>query len=178
MARHRCFFAWFTYELLDGAIGRPKCVWIDLLFILGDDAFPLLKNLLKPYSSQQAINCNEQTAFNYRLCRARRISENGFGIFCRHFPIFYKPIHLSVQNTKNLIVSACVLHNLLRSRNISIANSDQQIQHNLPSIDAGENGNRNNQIENLEASDVRDRFKHYFNNDDVLPWQNDILPFH
>lgn len=47
--------------------------------VLGDEAFPLLENLLKPYPRQQGLHDRTKAVFNYRLSRARRITENAFG---------------------------------------------------------------------------------------------------
>lgn len=47
--------------------------------MVGDDAFPLSTSLLKPYPGNHAKGSIERI-FNYRLCRARRIVENVFGI--------------------------------------------------------------------------------------------------
>lgn len=147
--------------------------------ILGDEAFPLLPNLLKPYPSRTATSCTDQTAFNYRLSRARRVSENGFGIMCRHFPIFYQPINLKIETTQNLVVSACILHNLLRENNVLIQqneNNDDDIGHNLDPI---QNVNNQEDVDVVsQGSTVRDEFKMYFTRNHILPWQNDVLPFH
>lgn len=43
---------------------------------IADDAFPLKKNLLKPF---RGSSTPEQEVFNYRLSRARRCVENAFG---------------------------------------------------------------------------------------------------
>ncbi|KAJ8932023.1 hypothetical protein NQ314_015017 [Rhamnusium bicolor] len=47
--------------------------------IVGDAAFPLLKNLLRPYPARQGLGVNEQI-FNYRLSRPWLTVENAFGI--------------------------------------------------------------------------------------------------
>lgn len=81
--------------------------------MLGDDAFPLRTNLLKPYSRCGPLNHTQQV-FNYRLSRARRVVENAFGILVAKFRIFEKPIPLAVETTELVVKTCCVLHNWLR----------------------------------------------------------------
>ena len=78
---------------------------------VGNDAFPLRTNLLKPYS-KNALNIKERV-FNYRLSRARRVSENAFGILAACFRIYEKPINLLVETTEILVKATCALHNRL-----------------------------------------------------------------
>lgn len=79
--------------LENNTLGMPeKCV------IIGDDAFPLRTNLLKPYS-KTGLN-NYEMIFNYRLSRARRVVENAFGILVWRFRIFSKPIDLQPKTIK------------------------------------------------------------------------------
>lgn len=80
--------------------------------IVGDDAFPLKPVLLKPYSRKHLTR--EQKIFNYRLSRARRISENAFGILVSKFRIFEKPIPLSPEKVDKVVLACCALHNWLR----------------------------------------------------------------
>ncbi|XP_028140337.2 uncharacterized protein LOC114334492 [Diabrotica virgifera virgifera] len=77
---------------------------------LGDDAFPLSPNLLKPYPGAQDKG-SPKRIFNYRLSRARRISENVFGMLSSIFRIFRKPLLLEPE-TAEVVVMACIyLHN-------------------------------------------------------------------
>jgi len=57
---------------------------------VGGDAFPLRKNIMKPYSMKRLLTINERK-FNYRLSRARRVSENAFGIMVSRFRVYEKP---------------------------------------------------------------------------------------
>ena len=59
---------------------------IDYFFVC-DNAFPLAKHLMKPYPSRNLSE--ERQLFNYRLSRARRISENVFGLLASRFHVFH-----------------------------------------------------------------------------------------
>ena len=52
--------------------------------------------------------------FNYRLSRARRVSENAFGILAQGFRVFGKTIELKVSTIDFVIRRACYLHSWLR----------------------------------------------------------------
>lgn len=79
---------------------------------VGDDAFPLRTDLLKPYSRCGPLS-QKQRIFNYRLSRARRVVENAFGLLVSRFRIFEKPIPLSLKTTEQVVKTACALHNWL-----------------------------------------------------------------
>ncbi|XP_063615556.1 uncharacterized protein LOC134788653, partial [Penaeus indicus] len=80
--------------------------------IVGDDAFPLKTYLMKPYPGR--IITKEQTIFNYKLSRARRVSENAFGILASKFRVLMQPIASKPDNIKDIIFATFVLHNFLR----------------------------------------------------------------
>lgn len=95
-------------------IPLPQCIpKTDLLapfVIVGDQAFPLLVNLMRPFPENQSIGNNEKEEFNYRLSRARRVSENAFGISTSLFTIFTKPFDVRCDETRNnLIFSTCII---------------------------------------------------------------------
>jgi hypothetical protein len=56
--------------------------------ILGDAAFPQSRHLMRPHSADQVSDDEEKKIFNYRLSRARNVTENCFGILVRKFRNF------------------------------------------------------------------------------------------
>ena len=67
------------------------------LFV-GDEAYPLRVDLMKPYPFR--LLEQEQRIFNYRLSRARRVVENGFGILANRWRIFRTTISLHPDKVK------------------------------------------------------------------------------
>ena len=82
--------------------------------VVGDEAFPLRENLMKPYHRTGLVN--KEIIFNYRLSCARRVVENAFGILANGFRIFRAPIPLKVSSVKKVVLAATALHNYLRTR--------------------------------------------------------------
>lgn len=149
--------------------------------IVADDAFSLSEHLMKPYPLRGLSR--EQRIHNYRLSRARRISENAFGILANRFRVLLKSIQLSPQKVQTITLAACALHNYLRSTTSSyIANN---------CIDREENGilipgswrEENNGVRQMgqQAGNrvsrtpitIRDEFKNYFVNEGSVPWQDE-----
>ena len=82
--------------------------------IIADAAFPLRNNIMKPFPSNDAANlCDQEYVYNYRLCRARRVVENAFGILAACFRSFHRTIGLSPQMTRHAVLATIVLHNFL-----------------------------------------------------------------
>ena len=72
--------------------------------IVGDEAFPLRMDLMRPYPrSNRAALPQDELVFNYRLSRARRIVENAFGILAQRFRIFNRRMQLSEHNGEIVI---------------------------------------------------------------------------
>ena len=80
--------------------------------IVSDEAFPLTEHIMKPYARRNLTH--GQAIFNYRLSRARRISENAFGILASRFRVFLGRIFLNPDDAVDLIMAAVSLHNFLR----------------------------------------------------------------
>lgn len=177
----------FYNKLLNGSLNLPAPKIIPSLAyslpytFIGDEAFPLMENLLKPYP-QKSLRKDERI-FNYRLCRARRVVENAFGILASRFRVFTTDIGLSVKNIDYVVLAACVLHNYLR-RNATNAYSpnsfiDREDLH-LGDIVEGEWRLNSVKLTPLQrtpraassaAKCIRDQYKTYFNTEGSVPFQ-------
>lgn len=132
--------------------------------IVGDEAFKLTSHMMRPYPKEQSNTDTEKAIYNYRHSRARRTSENGFGILCQYFRVFFTPISISPDTADNLISAACIIHNFLRQEKIpypgeeNTAPSDAIIlpTENMLSLERM-GGNAT-----FEAFRIRDTFKTYF----------------
>lgn len=81
--------------------------------IMGDNAFPLKTYSMKPYPGKDLTV--HQRIFNYRLSRARRVSESAFGILAAKFRVFQQPINSHPLYVKKVIFAAAALHYYLQS---------------------------------------------------------------
>nr|XP_022908174.1 putative nuclease HARBI1 [Onthophagus taurus] len=84
---------------------------------LGDEAFPLKENLMKPYPNKGITH--HEKIFNYRMCRGRRVVENAFGILANRFRILQTTMNVSVETSEVIVLACCALHNFLRRRSPS-----------------------------------------------------------
>lgn len=80
-------------------------------FYVADDAFPLCKRIIKPYSKKNLSA--EERIFNYRLSRARRCIENAFGLLCSKWACLKKTLYCSPDRAQKIISACCMLHNFL-----------------------------------------------------------------
>lgn len=83
-------------------------------FILGDSAFALSENVMKPYPGHAHAKGSKERIFNYRLSRARRVVENVFGIMSAVFRVLRKPMHIEPDKATTVVMAIVHLHNFLR----------------------------------------------------------------
>lgn len=134
-------------------------------FMLGDDAYPLKHNIMKPFSKR--LLSKEERIYNYRHARARRCVENAFGIMVSKWRLLHKPIETTVDNAIKIVQCICLLHNLIIDKEgqpcaqtlISAASSYEN--------DRNEKNVRTNVIRPFNRSSnlatfVRDTLKNYF----------------
>ncbi|CAH1992783.1 unnamed protein product [Acanthoscelides obtectus] len=117
-------------SLKNGTFGMPKDRAITANgeslphVIVGDEAFPCKTYLMRPYSGRGLSQ--DKRIFNYRLSRARRLSENAFGILCQKFRIFLNKLNIHPKNADKIILSSLCLHNFLRNDNYFLTVLEQE----------------------------------------------------
>ncbi|XP_065318833.1 uncharacterized protein LOC135926831 [Gordionus sp. m RMFG-2023] len=77
---------------------------------VGDDAYPLLDFIIKPYKTNLNDNKNN---FNNKLSKARVSIERCFGILSAKFRHLYKPSETNITNTIQIVKTDCLLHNII-----------------------------------------------------------------
>ena len=115
----------YTISLLSGYMKNasyfpPPC-FIDGLSVklpylfLANDAYPLQRNLIKPYSHQNLTD--EQQIFNGRLSHPRHCVECVFEIFANKWRLLLKAIKVGEDHATRLVKCLTVLQNVFhRSR--------------------------------------------------------------
>ncbi|XKL59922.1 hypothetical protein PGB90_000938 [Kerria lacca] len=89
-------------------------------FFIGDEAFTLTHKFMKVYSRTHLKGSLERI-FNYRLCRARRVVENVFGISLSVFRVLRKPLLLFFFP---LVLWVTSLHSCLFGASLFISTKD------------------------------------------------------
>lgn len=78
---------------------------------MGDNAFPLKRNLMRPYPGR-SLSAAKQN-FNKKLSAARVYIENSFGILTNRWRILHTNIQVSPKNVDKIVLATVVLHNYL-----------------------------------------------------------------
>lgn len=166
----------FYEKLISGSLNLPQAtpttlggVLLPYVFV-GDEAFALREELLKPFS--QATLTPARRIFNYRLSRARRIIENVFGIICNRFRLLQTAISLPVEKVGLIILTICTLHNFLRKKCPGFYQTpeeelDDESEATLTTL---QSQIARNPTGNAKA--VREMYMEYFNTVGAVDWQN------
>ena len=80
-------------------------------FLVADSAYPLSTWIMKPFPHNSSLSAAQRT-FNYRLSRARIVSENAFGRLKARWRRLLKQNDMSIANIPNIIIACCILHNV------------------------------------------------------------------
>lgn len=131
--------------------------------IVGDEAFPLTRDLLRPYARK---NLNyKKKIFNYRLTRARRFIECSFGILSNKWRIFHRPMNVKISLATKIIKACCILHNFVRLRD-GFKFEDTLTVNGFRDISQPVLQNH------VTSNVVRDAFANYFIGDGKVSWQD------
>jgi hypothetical protein len=68
---------------------------------------------------------------NYRLCRARRVMQNVFGIFAQKWWLYHRPLGMHVQPAKSIVKATCVSHNYLTTKSCD-SKYNEYLEHSEP----------------------------------------------
>lgn len=144
--------------------------------LVADEAFGLDTYLMKPFCKNDAKQSRPKAIFNYRLCRARRVTENSFALLSQVFRIFYTPIAVVPEACDNIIMVACCLHNMLRDAYLEKNkqpyyirnNEDLPVENLLPLARVGG-------FANAAGFLVRNKFSEYFVTQGQVHWQDEKI---
>ncbi|KAL1276980.1 hypothetical protein QQF64_023653 [Cirrhinus molitorella] len=138
--------------------------------IVTDEAFPLKPYLLRPYPGRRLPT--DKRIFNYRLSRARHISENAFGILCQRFRVFRRTLQVQPAVVDKVVKAACALCNYLRPNR----NDDDHATEDAEDMETTLQGFEHcrGQRASVETQNVRELYKDYFNSPaGEVAWQFD-----
>lgn len=164
----------------------PNCSISAPFVVVADDAFPMKPYLLKPYPNRLYDDIDSRV-FNYRLSRARRIVENAFGILANRWRVLRGRMSLSPDKAVKVVLACCVLHNFLRTRSLSNYMQIESVDHEENAMHEIVHGSWRQDCENttswlpmvaqgnrghsMQAKEVRDNYRTYFNGAGQVPWQ-------
>lgn len=130
--------------------------------LIGDEGFALKPYLMRPFSYRQSRNDPQKECYNSRLCMARRVVENAFGILAHKWRVFYRPIETNTPTTIAIVKTACILHNFLRTKKIDDAFLDL-LEPPQDGLGAFENVDLDGRRATTSAFSIREKFVNYFN---------------
>ncbi|XP_062386963.1 uncharacterized protein LOC134075952 [Sardina pilchardus] len=184
----------FGEGLRDGTLGIPVDAIITgaeergpLPFVfVGDEAFPLTTNLLRPFPGRQVPL--QRRVYNYRLSRARLVVECAFGILSARWRMYRRVIATSPEVAEACVKATCVLHNFLRIKSLEKERrrgtqrepedlDDPDSAPPVASVDLGPPESLRNAPRlgsnnaSRRAIELRETFCSYFNEEGTVYWQ-------
>ena len=82
-------------------------------YFIGDDAFEMSLNLMKPYPTTKLTL--KQRIGNFLSSRCRCVAENAFGIVSTRLRILRREIEMEPENASIVVLACVVLHNYLHT---------------------------------------------------------------
>ncbi|XP_057294668.1 uncharacterized protein LOC130623204 [Hydractinia symbiolongicarpus] len=146
----------------------PNISGIDDSFLNPECDQPLLPYVLKGLTESKRI-------FNYRLSRARRTSENAFGILVNRFRCLTAKLNVLPESAVKVTLATCALHNMLCTMSMQTYTNAEgpeikdNIFNNLSSLSPME-GTKSRNFR-TRAENIRNSFSDYFQGIGQVHWQ-------
>lgn len=133
--------------------------------LIGDEAYPLKKYLMRPYPRR--VLTPKREYFNTRLSTARKCIECAFGILYSKWRFLSKDIDTYPDKACILIKCACILHNFIRIHDGETDLDYCTVMENLNmqnenAVQVNQGQGRNNNRSSREAKQIREMFETYF----------------
>lgn len=112
-------------KLLNGSYHLPQPKSVPHLneetpfVFLGEEAFPLMPNLIRPFPKVDITSNFGNKVFNYRLSQAHQSIECAFGILSDRSRVFIIPSECKLKTIENVVLAMTVFHNYLKSKTLS-----------------------------------------------------------
>ena len=171
----------FNYNLQYNKLNIPKPELLQdanitvPYMLVGDDAFPLRNYLMKPIHKRN-LN-NEETIFNYRISRARRVVENAFGILANRFRVYRTAIQLKPSTVKSIVLATISMHNMLRVKTRSMTCEEETSERvnfrELVTLRQFSSVRKSGKL-NESGKEIREEWMKYFMNEGRVEWQDQI----
>ncbi|XP_063231519.1 uncharacterized protein LOC134535981 isoform X1 [Bacillus rossius redtenbacheri] len=169
----------------------PNSEKVSPFVIVADAAFPLKENIMRPYPDRRLTP--SKRIYNYRHSRARRVSENAFGILSHRWRVFRRPMHTKQSTVCTSVKAAVCLHNWLMKGNHNNRNrycpqgmADEEDADGMIRPGAWREDAQYGAMQNMPLSarnqravnavTVRNTFEEYFAGEGAVPWQWNVLP--
>ena len=139
---------------------------------------------MRPFPGRK--NPENKRIFNYRLSRARRISENAFGLLAQRWHIYQRRLNMIPNNVEEVVKATVILHNFIqKDRQIGVVmdargmpvgqirpETENDDTNGLVAIHAVFRGNRSNS----KILEIRNKLMDFFNSaSGEVPWQYTIV---
>ncbi|KAI1897026.1 hypothetical protein AGOR_G00100980 [Albula goreensis] len=145
--------------------------------LVGDEAFPLCRCLMRPYPGFNMPR--EKRIFNYCLSHSRLTVECSFGILSSQWRLYCRVIYMAPEKVELCVKATCILHNFTRVT--TMRGRRRENTSHTPDMAAaalrpvGRMGSNNAP---REAIKMREAICEFFNQESAVPWQNHVLAIH
>lgn len=131
-------------QFYEQVLNNPNVIFPQNTFIISDSGYPAKNWLITPFKNNGHLT-QQQRNFNFLHSSSRMVVENAFGLLKNRFRrLLHFSEQVNINLIVNLIVSACVLHNICINQNDDFNTNEIEEEVNLLI------GEHNDEIEGTE----------------------------